>query len=237
MSIHLLSRGLMVSAGAPPAARITKVGSTVTGVVAVGTVGTSENFGISGVGAATGDLVVVVSGQDSTRAFGTGTGGGISDGTDGWASITNTTAQFAYKVMGGTPDTTVPIWYANREQPVIAFALRGQHGTPLDTYNNSNGTSGAAPDPASVTTNFDDSLRIITASVPNGNTTGWVAPSGFSGLVDKGTDVSGSNGSTVIVAFQTTPGAAGALDPDAFTGVTPDGTAAYRAIHFAIRKA
>lgn len=192
---------------------------------------------------ATGDIVIVALASDT--AFGGVAPGRIASG-QGYNDIVNTADgvndpahQIAYKVMGGTPDTTVSIRHLGGAlQTGIIQVWRGvDTGTPIDNSFNA-ATPGASgdPDAPSHTTVTAGALRIVVGFLDDDDSaSGASAPAGYTTdflATDTG-QASTSLGCTVLIASKVAV-AAGAEDPAAF--VTP-GSDAWAAYHFALRPA
>lgn len=204
---------------------ITFVGSATGSVIDSGTV-TIDLTAIAGL--AENDIVVVF-GQSSS---------GTPATPSGWTTIYNLTARangIFYKIMSGSPDTSVSLWDVGagfgHSGTGIAMAFRGvDTSTPLDVaYQRANITSPDAPDPPSITPTSDNCCIVVFG--------GDIALDGSVGTI---TDYSvpvtitsdDDNDATCAVAYRILTGGAGvAEDPGAFsTWATTFATAATLAL-------
>lgn len=206
--------------------------STATGTIASGASGQAIN--LPG-GLLENDLVIYYAASDS--AFNTNppvTTAGYTDIVQEWTG-SGPAFGATYKFMGASPDTTITVdGSTGRMGAYVVEVWRGiDTTTPLDGVapdSNSN-----TSDPDALTSNTDGAVSIIAHFLDDDDLAGsGGAPSGYTGLVESDTGQgSTSSGSTVSVAYQIL-GAAGSIDPGAFTGIDSD---ARKVVHFILRAA
>ena len=150
-------------------------------------------------------------------------------------SATNLGVDLGYKVMGGTPDSTVVFTNPDDTGRATAGVIQIWRGvdlsTPIDdpTATSATGTTGT-PNPPSYTTITAGALRMAFGVLDDDDVAASVsAPSGYTNLLAEETGTAPS-GATVMLASKEA-GAPGAEDPAAFAG----GYDAWSAVHFALR--
>lgn len=192
----------------------------------VGTVTTSASGSLSltsltgGIGSApaTDDIVLVA-------VFGTD-GSDINIAVTGYTEVADIYANGAgdsnfgvyYKIMGGSPDTTVTIPSLTNVRAVV-YVLRGvDTTTPEDaTATTATKITSGIPDPPSITTVTANAMVVSLCGTRAPGT--YVAPSGFSG-----TSKSSSSSGNVLVASKI-KATAGSENPAVWTGITSDSAA------------
>lgn len=190
-------------------------------------------------GTTTDDIVIVAIACDANLSA---TGGITTSGytTISRPSVDNPGYQVAYKVMGGSPDTTVTVddeASVGRDEVVMIQVWRGvDTGTPIDaTATLANGNSGD-PDCASITTVTNGALVIAIGLVDDDDAAGTItAPSGYTNLSDHDVGAGdGTTGATVMMSSKEVA-TAGAEDPGAY--VVTGGDDFWRAVTIALRPA
>jgi hypothetical protein len=144
------------------------------------------------------DLVIVMIGSD----------GSTPDLPSGWTNIDNTTGGAAYqrifyKIMTSTPDTSVAISGISTRSSGLAIAFRNVNTTtPIDTTNSALGTTGGTgdPDPASVTTQYDNQLVLAFGMLDDDVATLTNPPTGYINAVYSASGTSAGTASNVMFA-------------------------------------
>jgi hypothetical protein len=205
---------------------ITKVGADVTATVVAGT---PQDIALPTL--LQDDIVIVAATSDGDIDS---AGEGVT--TAGYTQISGPCGSSPgflvyWKWMGATPDTTVSFTTDSLNDSFVAIQCwRGvDTTTALDaTIAGASGISGM-PDPPSYTTVTNDALRIITGHLDDDLPTSIAAPTGYTNLVTLGVNTK----ATTMMASKISA-TAGAEDPAAFTGGTPNSDD-WQAYHFALR--
>jgi hypothetical protein len=146
---------------------------------------TSLTGGIGSAPAEDDIVLVAVGGSNSTDQDIAITG--YTEVADVYANgtFTDTNLGVFYKIMGGTPDTTVDIPSLSNIRAVV-YVLRGvDTTTPMDaTATTATKTSSGIPDPPAITTATANAMVVVLSGTSLSGT--WTEPSGYSNDVDSG---------------------------------------------------
>jgi hypothetical protein len=186
-----------------------------------------------------GDLVIVAIGDDgsSNQDLTISTPSGYAELADLYANDSGPDPELGvfWKLMGGTPDTSVTI-PSYTGPSAIAYVLRGvNQSTPIDaTTVPATGIDGTAIDPGAITTVTPNAL-VVAIMCATSDTDGVTVtpPTGYTNLSNI---PSGTPNQNLAVASKTVP-SPGVENPDAFTGLVVSGSRAWCAATVAIRPA
>ena len=172
---------------------------------------------------AAGDIVIVVTGWGSTS----NDTPGVS--SVGWTEIGNyyqsdardANLSIAYKIMGGTPDTSVTVFGSGNANYGGATAVHVWRGvdpsTPLDVLTTAaGGNNNARPDSPPITPLAIGAI-VLSAGLGTGDTTpqAFTAPTGFTNTVSKTGDGSSIGAIACVASYNWV---SGAYNPSAWTG-------------------
>lgn len=217
-------------------------GAEASGNSAAFTVSLAALTGGADTAAQAGDLVVVVCGFVGTANGDPGVStAGYTEEVDLWANDTrDSNMSVSWKLMGGTPDTSVSIngsGTTTNGSAAVVHVWRGvDQTTPLDAATTSiTGTNAVAPNSPAITTVTDGAV-VLSAGLWTGAAadTSVTAPAGYTNQVD----ISIDPGSAVIAAVASKLIAtAGTEDAAVWTGVTSSTSDSWAAVALAIRPA
>jgi hypothetical protein len=187
-------------------------------------------------------VVIVISANSATSDLAM-TPSGYTSANERYSNSTrDTNLSVAWKVMGGTPDTTVTCvgsGSATLGAAAVVHVFRGvDTGTPMDTTATvTGGTGSATPNPPTITPVTNGAIVVIGGSYSAASVdASFTVPTGFqTDARDASTDP--GTACHVFGAFSETPWSSGAVDAGGWGSITGGAGDAWGAISAALRPA